>query len=63
MNIDYLLYRKNYSSKQKICLLLLSVVTMQVCLAQQSFAKWTDKELILDNGVVKRTIQLPATTG
>ena len=63
MNIDYLLYNRNCSSKQKFFLLLLSVFTMQVCLAQQPFAKWTDKELILDNGIVQRTIQLPATTG
>lgn len=63
MNIHYLIYHRNCSSKEKFFLLLISVFTMQVCLAQQPFAKWTDKELILDNGIVQRTIQLPATAG
>lgn len=63
MNISYLLYNRKCCSKEKFFLLLISVFAMQPCLAQQSFAKWTDKELILDNGIVQRTIQLPATTG
>ncbi len=63
MNINYLSNHKKCYSKEKTFLLLLSVFTIQVCTAQQPFAKWTDKELILDNGVVQRTIQLPASTG
>lgn len=31
--------------------------------AQSSFAKWTSNELILNNGVVQRIINLPASTG
>ena len=32
-------------------------------LAGQPFAKWTNSELVLNNGLVQRTIKLPATEG
>ncbi len=63
MIINYLLYNRKCTLKVKFFLLIICVFTMQVCLAQHPFAKWTDKELILDNGIVQRTIQLPATGG
>lgn len=31
--------------------------------AQNGFASWTGTELVLDNGIVKRVVQLPATAG
>ncbi len=32
-------------------------------LAGQPFAKWTNSELVLNNGLVQRTIKLPAAEG
>ena len=63
MNINDLPFNRNCYSKKKFFPLIFSFLTIQVCVAQQPFAKWTAKELILDNGIVQRTIQLPANTG
>ncbi|MBC8035433.1 MAG: alpha-galactosidase [Chitinophagaceae bacterium] len=42
-----------------VCFLCINTVATQA----QSFAKWTDKELTLNNNVVKRSIKLPVNTG
>lgn len=44
----------------------LPILLLLVChdfIYGQSFARWTDKELILNNGVIERIIRLPAPSG
>ncbi len=48
---------------KKTIIYLLIQVTIWQWAAAQPFAKWTDNELQLDNGLVKRLIKLPAENG
>jgi alpha-galactosidase len=51
------------SMKKTICLLQLILLTSSIMSANTPFAKWTETELFLDNGIVHRTIQLPSVDG
>ncbi|WP_332367593.1 hypothetical protein [Spirosoma telluris] len=44
-------------------LLMVPLATASVQAQQQPFARWTSSELVLNNGVVERTIKLPALDG
>ena len=48
--------------KTTFILLLVQLIAIHQAMAQP-FAKWTKSELLLNNGVVQRTIKLPAETG
>jgi alpha-galactosidase len=49
--------------KKPICILLLILLSAKLMSAIDPFAKWTKTELILDNGIVQRTIKLPSAEG
>ena len=49
--------------KKAICLLALIILSTGINFAQTPFAKWTASELTLNNGIVQRTIALPAVEG
>ncbi|WP_020601700.1 glycoside hydrolase family 36 protein [Spirosoma spitsbergense] len=53
--------------KRVLCLFLLNFVLLSVALARYApvapYAIWTNSELTLNNGVVQRTIKLPASEG
>jgi hypothetical protein len=48
---------------KKIYLLLICILAAIDAHAINPFAKWTKTELVLCNGIVRRTIQLPGTGG
>lgn len=48
---------------KKIILFLLCLIAVETGYAFTPFAKWTKTELVLCNGVVRRTIKLPSTGG
>ena len=48
--------------KTTFVLLLVQLIAIN-CAMAQSFAKWTKTELLLNNGIVQRTIKLPSETG
>ena len=48
--------------KTTFVLLLVQLIAINHAMAQ-SFAKWTKTELLLNNGIVQRTIKLPSETG
>ncbi|MDR6562291.1 MULTISPECIES: alpha-galactosidase [unclassified Arcicella] len=54
-----------YQDIAKNCLLffVINLFTISFVKAQYSFAKWTDSELILNNGFVQRNIKLPSASG
>jgi alpha-galactosidase len=57
---------KKYKSlfmKKAIILLLLVLTVSEIGNAINSFARWTKTELILSNGILKRTIKLPSAGG
>lgn len=47
---------------KSLALLVIQLITLSWAVAQP-FAKWTNSELLLNNGVVQRTIKLPAGMG
>ncbi len=49
--------------KKTIFLFLLILTITEICNAINPFAKWTKTELILCNGIVRRTIKLPSAEG
>jgi len=49
--------------KRPLCILILLIFTWNFIFAQTPFAKWSNTELVLDNGKVRRTVQLPSTEG
>lgn len=48
---------------QCVKILFFSLFTISVVNAQEPFAKWTNTELILNNGIVHRNIKLPTAIG
>jgi len=49
--------------KRAICIILLIILSLNINYAINPFAKWTKTELVLDNGIVQRTIKLPLSQG
>jgi alpha-galactosidase len=49
--------------KNSICTFLLVLLSVKFLSAVDPFAKWTKTELILNNGIVQRTIKLPSDEG
>lgn len=49
--------------KNSLLIFLLNSLLVGVALASPPYAKWTSSELTLNNGVVQRTIKLPASEG
>ena len=49
--------------KKAICAFMLILLTMKIICASTPFAKWTKTELVLNNGIVQRTINLPSISG
>ncbi len=49
--------------KKAISVFLLILLTMNIIYAVTPFAKWTKTELVLNNGIVQRTIKLPSAEG
>ncbi len=46
--------------KKVACVLLFISVSVNIALAETPFAKWSETELVLNNGVVQRVIKLPS---
>lgn len=49
--------------KKTISAIMLILLTMNIICAVAPFAKWTKTELVLNNGIVQRTIKLPSAEG
>ncbi len=49
--------------KKVLCTFILILLTMKIVCAITPFAKWSKTELILNNGIVRRTIKLPSVDG
>ncbi len=47
----------------KLVIIVLLIALLSTDLYAQPFSKWTDTALVLNNGLIKRTIQLPAKEG
>ena len=58
-------FLKNYRffNRKLLSFLFINLFTINLLLAQESFTEWTKTELILNNGIVQRTIKLPVATG
>jgi alpha-galactosidase len=62
-NNIYCIDSQSFINKIVIGLLLINLSLLNTSFAQVTFAKWTNNELILDNGIVHRVIKLPTITG
>ena len=49
--------------KRVYSVLLLTIFSLELNCAVNTFARWTKTELVLDNGIVQRTIKLPSPEG
>ena len=49
--------------RKVIFIILLATVSLKTNCTVNPFAKWTKTELVLDNGIVQRTIKLPSPEG
>ena len=49
--------------KKVIFVILMATFSIKTVCAVNPFAKWTKTELVLDNGIVQRTIKLPSPEG
>ncbi len=54
---------KRITQKKIVYLFCFSFLLVNVSFSQQRFATWTEKELTLNNGIVKRMIELPGANG
>ena len=62
-NFSYSIDNQLFVNIKIIIFLLTNLSLLNTSFAQETYAKWNNSELILDNGIIHRVIKLPTTTG